>query len=219
MDNFIITIARGFGSGGREIAAMLADELKVHSFENRILTMASQLSGYDEHYFVEQDEQLKGNLLLNKLANFPKHFGSHPVTTRFVSNEVIYDFQKKIIEELADSSSCVIVGKCADHILKDRNNVLSVYIEAPRDYCRAQVMDRLDVDEKEADKLITKTDKYRADYYAFYTKGNYWTNPVNYDLTLNSGRLSKEACVKVILKALEEKMGKAFFDDYMFRNS
>lgn len=68
-------------------------------------------------------------------------------------------------------------------------------------------MDRMDVTEEEAARLITKTDKYRADYYKYYTNGNYWTNPVNYDLTLNSGRLGQEKCVEMIKSALKIKLG------------
>ena len=206
MKNYIITIARGFGSGGKEIANMLAKELNINVFENRILSMATHLSGYEEKYFIEENELLNGSLLLNNLASLPHVYTSLPITTRFVSNEVIFDFQRKIIEELANTSSCIIVGKCADFILKDRENVLSVYIEAAREFCRTEIMNRLNVDGKEADRLITKTDKYRADYYAFYTRGNYWTNPINYDLTLNTGRLSKEACVKIIIETLNKKV-------------
>jgi len=100
---------------------------------------------------------------------------------------------------LAASESCVIVGKAADYVLRDVDNVFSFYIEAPRAYCLANVMRKMDVTEQEANELITKTDKYRADFYKYVTKGNYWTNPVNYDLTLNSERVGKENCVQVIV--------------------
>ena len=215
MENFIITIARGFGTGGRQIAAKLADELQIHSYENRILTLASQYSGYDEHLFEEEDERLKGNLLMNQLASLPKRRTLHPNTSQFVSNEKLFEYQKKIIEGLADTASCVIVGKCADHILKDRKNVVSVYLEAPRAYCLQRVMQRMQIGEDEANQLITKTDRYRAEYYKFYTHGNYWTNPVNYDITLNSARIDEEGCVSLILHCLKLKMGEKWFDEYM----
>ncbi|MDK2813094.1 MAG: hypothetical protein PWQ08_349 [Clostridiales bacterium] len=215
MENFVITIARGFGTGGRQIAAKLADELHIHSYENRILTLASQYSGYDEHLFEEEDERLKGNLLMNQLASLPKRRTIHPNTSQFVSNEKLFEYQKKIIEGLADTTSCVIVGKCADDILKDRKNVVSVYIEAPRAYCLQRVMQRMQIGEDEANQLITKTDRYRADYYKFYTHGNYWTNPVNYDITLNSARISEEGCVQLILHCLKLKMGEEWFAQYM----
>ncbi len=215
MENFVITIARGFGTGGRQIAAKLADELHIHSYENRILTLASQYSGYDEHLFEEEDERLKGNLLMNQLASLPKRRTIHPNTSQFVSNEKLFEYQKKIIEGLADTTPCVIVGKCADDVLKDRKNVVSVYIEAPRAYCLQRVMQRMQISEDEANQLITKTDRYRADYYKFYTHGNYWTNPVNYDITLNSARISEDGCVQLILHCLKLKMGEEWFAQYM----
>ena len=83
------------------------------------------------------------------------------------------------------------------------DNVFSFYIEASRAVCLKNVMEKMDVTEAEANDLITETDKFRADYYKYYTGGNYWTNPVNYDLTLNSGKLGQENCVKVIKSYVE----------------
>jgi len=111
VENFVITIARGFGTGGRQTAAKLADELHIHSYENRILTLASQYSGYDEHLFEEEDERLKGNLLMNQLASLPKRRTIHPNTSQFVSNEKLFEYQKKIIEGLADTTPCVALQK------------------------------------------------------------------------------------------------------------
>ena len=82
--------------------------------------------------------------------------------------------------------------------LKDFDNVISIYIEAPRKNCVESIMKKLQVSEPEAHELISKTDKYRADYYEYYTRGGYWTNLVNYDLTLNSARVGREKCVDVI---------------------
>lgn len=207
MDNYIITVARGFGSGGKRIAAELANQLGINCYENRILTLASQYSGYDESYFVEQDEKLKGALWVNQLAKLPVTTPPKPVLNKFKSDIRVFDAQKHIIENLAKTESCVIVGKCADYILKDYDNVLSVYIEAPRSHCLKNILRRMDVTVDEANDLITKTDKYRAEYYKFYTGGNYWTNPVNYDITLNSYRLGDDNCVAMIKNALKVKLG------------
>ena len=111
------------------------------------------------------------------------------------------------IKQLVDEGSCIIVGKCADYVLKDYDNVVSVYIEAPRRYTVKRIMERMDVDEKEANKRITMTDKYRADYYKYYTGGNYWTNPVNYDITLNSEKLGIQGCIDMIKFCLKTKLG------------
>ena len=216
MKNFVITVARGFGSGGRSIAAKLADELHVHSYDNRILTLASQYSGYSEHYFKEADETLNGSLITKQLLALPKRHKPVGEVSRFTSDDRLFEYQKIIIEKLAATESCIIVGKCADHILKNYDNVFSIYEEAPRDYCLARLMDRMDgITVDEANKLITKTDKYRADYYKYYTDGNYWTNPVNYDLTFNNARLGDDNCVKLVLEYMKLKFGSEWFEEYM----
>ena len=216
MKNFVVTIARGFGSGGRQIAAKLADELNIHSYDNRILKLASQYSGYPEHYFREADETLQGNLIEKQLLKLPKKFHTSGHLSRFVSDDRLFDFQRKIIEGLADSESCIIVGKCADYILKDYDNVFSVYVEAPRAYCLQRVLERMDdITLEEADELITRTDKYRADYYKYYTGGNYWTNPVNYDITINNARSGDEKSVQMIIQCMRIKFGDAWYKEYM----
>ena len=207
MEPYAITIARGFGTGGREIAGKLADILGIHSYENRILTLASQYSGRDEFDFVEVDERLRGSYLQQQLQQLQKRFTPKLEPKRFKADDRLFQFQARIIQELAKTESCIIVGKCADFVLKDYDNVLSVYIEAPRSFTLKRVMDRMAVSEDEANKLITKTDRYRAAYYKYYTGGNYWTNPVNYDLTLNNGRLGDEKCIELILDALRVKLG------------
>lgn len=205
MNNYVITIARGFGTGGKEIASRLAKDLGINCYENRILTLASQLSGYDEEKFAEENEKLKGGLLLRRLLELPRALSPKPQIDTFSSNSRLFDFQEKIIKQLAEMESCIIVGKCADYVLREYDNVISVYIEAPRPYCRERIMKRMNVDEHEADKLISRTDKYRADYYKFYTNGNYWTNPVNYDITLNSEKVGQDNCIRLIKEYLHIK--------------
>ena len=206
MDNYVITIARGFGTGGKQIGMKLADELGISCYENRILTLASQYSGYGEEMF--DDERLKGGLLVNRfLKNLPISKNPRPDVKKFSANRNTFEIQSKIIKQLAETKSCVIIGKCADYVLKDYKNVVSVYIEAPREYTRARIMQRMGVYSDEADRLISQTDKYRADYYKFYTNGNYWTNPVNYDITLNSMRLGEDGCVGLIKDTVRRKLG------------
>lgn len=207
MGTYAITIARGFGSGGREIAGKLADILGIHSYENRILTLAAQYSGRDEYDFVEVDERLRGGYLRHQLSRLQKRLTPRPQIEKFTSDDRLFQFQEMIIRELARTENCIIVGKCADYVLKDSDHVLSVYIEAARPFCVDRVRKRMQVTEEEAHRLIEKTDKYRADYYKYYTGGKNWKNPVNYDLTLNSGRLGDDGCIRLILAALREKLG------------
>ena len=214
MEHFVITIARGFGSGGKEIASKLAQMLKIPCYENRILTLASQMSGLDEQLFTEVNERLRKDKYSGLLRGLPRSLKPKAEET-FVSDDHLFAIQKQIIEQLADTESCVIVGKCADYILKDYDNVVSIYVEAPRSYTLRRVMERMDdITVEEAHHLITKTDKYRADYYKYYTGGNYWTNPVNYDLTFNNARLGDDRCVKLVLECMKLKFGDDF-KEYM----
>ncbi|MDR2043848.1 MAG: cytidylate kinase-like family protein [Clostridium sp.] len=203
MDHYVITVARGFGSGGKEVASRLAAELGISCYENRILTLASQLSGLDEDLFNEVNEKIRGKKFSSLLRGLPKSFKPNPVDTDFVSDKRLFEFQKQIILNLAQSESCVIVGKCADWILKDCPHVISIYMEAPRAFCVERVMNKMKVNEETAHTSIAKTDQYRAAYYEHYTGGNHWTNPVNYDLTINSQRVGIDNCVRLIKEYLK----------------
>ena len=176
MDNYIITIARSFGSGGKEIASLLSEKLGIPWYERQILTMASQASGIDESEFVEVDEKLHGSYL--------------------------------IIEELSRTQSCIIVGKCADHILRDRSNVLSVFVDAYYDDCISKIRSRIYVSEERAKDMKKRTDKYRTAYYKYYTRGENWKDTLNYDMFLNTSRNSTNDCAEIIAKAVELKFGK-----------
>ena len=184
MDNFVVTFARGFGTGGKAIASQLAKELGIHCYENRILTLASQLSGLDENVFQEVNEKLREE------GGFTSFLRGLPRAKGYISRNEKFKSD--------DKESCVIVGKCADYVLKNRPNVVSIYIEAPRAFCVERTIANMGVTPEVANATIERTDKFRADYYKYYTHGNYWTNPVNYDLTLNSERVGVENCVKTI---------------------
>ena len=149
MDNIVITVARGFGSGGKEIASKVAKDLGISCYENRILTLASQLSGLDEELFNEVNERVREK---GGFAAFMKGLPrarNYITKGKFVSDDTLFEYQKKIIEELAATQSCVIVGKCADWILRGRDNVISLYIEAPRDFCLKRTMEHMQLLQKE----------------------------------------------------------------------
>lgn len=178
MDNFVVTFARGFGTGGKAIASQLAKELGIHCYENRILTLASQLSGLDENVFQEVNEKLREEGgFTSFLRGLPRAKGYISRNEKFKSDDRLFEYQSQIINELADKESCVIVGKCADYVLKNRPNVVSIYIEAPRAFCVERTIANMGVTPEVANATIERTDKFRADYYKYYTHGNYWTNP------------------------------------------
>ena len=211
MKNFVITIARGFGSGGKMIGTMLAEELGIPCYERQILKMASEYSGLNERLFNEVDEKLRGPYIAKKLAGFPNtNTIAEPTEKDFVSDVNLFNIQAQIIKDLAKTESCVIIGKCADQILKHRDNVISVYVEAPRSYCVESIIKRLGVTEEQANRMIYRTDKYRAEYYKYYSGGCDWTNPINYDMVLNTARLGRENCVELIKHYTENKIGIKF---------
>lgn len=205
MKNYVITIARGFGTGGKEIGSKLAKRLGIECYEHRILELASQLSGLDESCFEKVDERLRNYNILEMIKHIPNRFGSSPMLNKFVSDDLLYEYQSEIIRRLAETESCVIIGKCADYVLKEFNGVLSVYIEAPREFTVERIKRLRSISDDMAHQIIEKTDQYRADYYKHYTGGNYWTNPVNYDITLNSSTLGVEGCIDIIRHSLKTK--------------
>ena len=207
MNTYVITIARGFGSGGKAIGVALGKELGIPCYESEILKMASEKSGLNEALFFERDEKLKGSYFSNLLKSTPSDYAVEPMDRKFTHDNNLYNLQKEIILELAQTKSCIIVGKCADNVLRNKSNVLKVFIGAPMKTCMKSIIARLGVDEEEAVRLINKTDKYRSDYYKYYTGGKDWRNPVNYDLCLNTGYLSREMCVEMIKHGIVKKIG------------
>lgn len=206
MENYVITIARGFGSGGKEIGKMLSKELGIPCYENQILEMASDYSGIDKDEFMQVDEKLRGTYVSNWLEKVPILKNAVPMESEFVSDLHLFQIQAEIIRDLAMTQSCIIVGKCADHVLRNFNNVISVYIEAPHHACVDRICKRLNVTPKRAEELIKKTDKYRYEYYKCYAGGD-WRNPINYDFTLNSDRIGWERCVELIKQYVSIRFG------------
>lgn len=204
LGNFVISIARGFGSGGRQVGFKLSEKLGIPCYSSQILTMASEYSGINENLFVKNDERLTGSKLLKKLKSVPNTDKIvEPMDKSFVSDINLFNIQKKIICELAKTQSCIIIGKCSNFILRDYDNAVSVYIEAPRKACVERIKEYFGVDDHEAASMIYHTDKYRADYYKYYTGGHTWTNPTAYDMTLNSDRVGIENCANIIIDYLK----------------
>lgn len=206
MKNYVITIARGFGSGGKQIGLELGKKLNIPCYEHEILDMASDASGLNRTLFQETDERLRGSLFAKKLKGMPSVTVASPEKKEFESDINLFNLQAQIIRSLALSQSCIIIGKCADHVLEYFDNVYRIYVDAPREACVKSIVDKLCVSPKEASALIAKTDRYRAKYYKYYT-GKEWTNPTNYDLFINSDKVGRENCADVIQLYVEYRMG------------
>lgn len=207
MGQYVITIARQYGSGGRTVGQMLAERLGIHYYDRELLKLASDASGINEQLFGNADENVKGRFL-SKIAK--KVYNGElipPDSDDFTSTDNLFNYQAKIIRELAaQEESCVIIGRCADYVLKDYDNVLSVFIHAPKDFCLDQAAKKVSVRGRELERYVAKTDKYRADYYKYHT-GREWTDARNYDLCLNSSKLGFMRCVEEIIAYKDVRLG------------
>lgn len=198
MENIVIAIARQYGSGGRTVGQMLADRLGIHFYDKELMKLASDDSGINEALFVNADEKIKSSRLFRIAKN--QYHGEliPPESDDFTSTDNLFNYQAKIIRQLADEESCVIMGRCADYVLKEYSNVLSVFVHAPMDFCIKKAGEKYSMSSKELEKLILKTDKHRAEYYRYHT-GREWTDARNYDLCLDSSKLGFDRCVDEII--------------------
>ena len=201
----VITIARQYGSGGRTIGKMLAQELGIHYYDRELLKQASDESGINEALFAQADEKLKNTSLFRIAKNVYGGELIPPDSDDFTSTDNLFNYQAKIIREMAQEESCVIIGRCADYVLKEYDNVLSVFIHAPKDFCMEKAGEVLNLTGRELERYIAKTDKYRAEYYKYHT-GREWTDARNYDLCLNSSKLGYERCVQEIIAYMKVRM-------------
>lgn len=185
----IITISRQHGSGGRQIGRLLSKRLKIPFYDNEIIELSAKSSPIDKSFF-ENSESNKVRGILQDLAIDTYHDLS--------VNDKVFLHQSKIIRDIASKESCIIVGRCADYVLKQHSNLIKVFIYADTKTKKDRVVNIYkESDEKTAIKEITSTDKKRALYYNHYTKQQYG-EAQNYDVCLNSGILGIDGCVKII---------------------
>jgi len=197
MDKFVIAITRTCGSGGTTIGKMLSNDLGINMYDKELLRLASDDSGINEALFANADEDVKNSLLYKVSKHIYNGELIPPESGDFISDINLFNYQAKILRELSERESYVVIGRCADYILKDKPNVFKIFIHASDEYCIKHEMDILGVSEKEAIKQIKKLDKYRSDYYNYHT-GQKWEDVKNYDLSLDTSKLGFDKCVKYI---------------------
>lgn len=211
MENIVITISRQYGSGGKTIGAMLAKSLGINCYSREILRMASEESGINEKLFGMSDEKVRHAGWLKVLSRPYEGELLQPEDRGFTSDDNLFNYQAKIIKDLASKESCVIIGRCADFVLRDNPNLVSIFIHADKEFCLARALERDSMTEKEMKKYIEKVNAYRGDFYRYHT-GNEWTDARNYDLCLNSERLGFEKCVQEIISYMKTRFGEKFTD-------
>ena len=206
MKNFVITISRGFGSGGKQAGLQIAGELKIKLLDKELLRLASDESGISEELFTLANEKFNRRILM-QVPN-REDYGNvlTPEDRNFVSEINLFNYQVKILRMLAQTESFVVMGKAANFVLRDLPNVVSVSIHAPFKDCVQSIMGRTGMPEEDAGKMIRRTDKYRGDYHKYYT-GEDWLNPIHFDLCLNSARVGRDHCADIIKRCVSAKLG------------
>lgn len=188
MKNRVITISREFGSGGRTIGKKLAEKLGIPCYDSELIHKIALESGFTENYIKDAGEYAPGGFLSSALSN--RSFGP-------TNEDYLWEIQYKIITELAEKESCVIVGRCADYILKDKADCLKVFIHASMQYRAERIVKEYGEREESPEQRLKDKDKRRAAYHRFYTNMK-WGDAHNYNITLDSGVLGIDRCVEIL---------------------
>ncbi|MBR1423722.1 MAG: cytidylate kinase-like family protein [Ruminococcus sp.] len=193
----IITISREFGSGGREIGKKLADRFGVPFYDKELLEIASKESGIARELFVKNDESYTNSFLYSLVM------GNYPVSPdgrlnpELPLNHKIFLAQFETIKKLAEKGPCVIVGRCADYVLKDEPNVVNFFVSGNMFEKKRRILERYDIEKNKVEDFIKKTDKRRASYYNYYTDMK-WGEARHFDLCINSSRSGIEGAVDLM---------------------
>lgn len=195
----IITISRQFGTGGHTIGQKVAEKLGLPFYDNELVTKIAEKSGFDASFIKENAERT------SSVSGFFYDMGIHGSSYMPMSlYDQLYITQHNIIREIAEKEACVIVGRCADYILEDRDDTLNVFIYADNEYRAKYVLETYGDNGKKIEKRIKDKDNTRASYYRHYTNRE-WGDPLNYQLCLNSGYIGIDKCVDIIAQVAQGK--------------
>jgi cytidylate kinase len=195
MEKKIITISREFGSGGRTIGREVANRLGIPFYEKELVDQIALESGFAPKFVEENGEHAPGT---SRLSYAFSHQGVPGIMNGLSTADFLWSIQCNVILQLAEKGPCVIVGRNADYILKDRKDVLDVYIHADKEFRAERIVRLYGESEKSPMTRLAEKDKRRHINYQHYT-GRVWGQPANYDLCLNSGKLGIDACVDLIV--------------------
>ena len=194
----IITITRQYGSGGHDIGVLLSKRLGIPFYDKELINIAAKESGVAPEVFEKADEKASNSLLYslsvglyNYGNSFSSSMGDLPV------NDKLYLMLQKIIKEKAEQECFVVVGRCADYVLRDNDNVVNIFIYADLESRAKRAVERHDIEPARAKQAVQKADKNRANYYSFYS-GKKWGLADNYDLCINTTDLSCEQAADLI---------------------
>ncbi len=198
----VITVGRQYGSGGREIGTALANRLGITYYDDLLLKKAAEESGLCEELFHSFDERPKS--FLYSIALDPYSFSMGHINSKGSIEQQVYLATYDTIKKLADQGPCVLIGRCADYALKDRTDVINLFITAPLPNRIKRVAMRNGISEDEAKDRIRRKDKDRAAYYNFYSSKE-WGDAKSYDLCIDSSLLGIEGTVELLEDMLRKK--------------
>lgn len=203
MNKIIICIGRQLGSGGHDIGRMLALDFQAKYYDREILNLAAKESGFSERFF-EQNDERKG--FLRSLFNIqtPHLGGDGSIYRSSNTQDNLFQFQSEAMKKAAAQESCVFVGRCADYILRDQPNLVTVFITAPLEFRIRQVMNKEGITETMALKKIQQGEYQRANYYNYYT-GKKWGHATGYDLCIDSSILGLTTTEKFIADFIRKR--------------
>lgn len=205
-NRMIITIGRQFGSGGREIGKRLAENLQIAFYDKELITIASKESGLCPEFFEKADERASHGLSYAFALGFP-FFGNVSPYNDYLSNDTLFKIQSDTIRKIAAGQSCVIVGRCADYILREDERCVNVFIHSPLEKRIERIVQRDEVTVEEAKTLVEKTDKSRAGFYNYYSNKT-WGAASSYHLSVDSCALGIEKTVDFITDFVCTKLHK-----------
>ena len=200
--NPIITVGRQYGSGGRYVARLLAEELKIPFYDKQLLVEASRDSGICQEVLEDYDEKHSRSLLFSLMSGVQPHGDGATMYMDMPLNHRIFLAQFDTIRRIADEGPCVIVGRCADYVLRDHENVINVFIMASREDRIRRIVKYYGADPVKAEETLKKADKQRASYYNYYATGT-WGDVNNYHLCVDTGAFGIEGSVELICKCVE----------------
>ena len=200
--NTIITIGRQFGSGGRDIGIRLAKELGIPFYDKELLREAAEESGLCEKIVENFDERPKSQLFSIAMDSYS--FAMPGIGVGESLEQQVYLATFNTIRRIAEEGPCVLIGRCADYVLQDQPNLLSLFIHAPKEYRVRRIIETQNLPEEKAQQLVVKTDKRRAAYYEYYSSKR-WGGPDGYHFCLDSSYLGIDGTVELIRKLVEQR--------------
>lgn len=196
MEKFVIVIGRQYGAGGRSFGKKLAKKLNVSYYDKELLSKAAEELGFDQNIFNKNDERKPS--FLRSLLSFSYGSTNGISSDGTLSQENIYRFQSETIKSIARKESCVIVGRTADYLLRNDNNLISIFIHAPIEKRARTIMERDNLDSiNEAISKALKHDRIRENYYNFFTNRK-WGEASNYNISFDSSKMPEEIMIQLI---------------------